>query len=358
MRADTNKIGLVLSGGGAKGAYQAGVIRALAEAGIGVDTVAGASIGALNGAMVAAAPDLQTAAERLHQVWQKLPEIKPLQLGSVRVDKKRLLAYIALLSSASLPLNPLLMKSVMPVLQWLLGTAGISASMTPDAVFTDKPLQQMLDDFLDIRALQHSLPLYVSVFEQPDYLLGGLDLLKAEFLGIDNPPSRFEHIQSLPLEQQKETLMASAALPLLFKSRNDDDGVRLTDGGQGGWIKAQGNTPVTPLVEAGCNYIIVSHLDHGALWHRQDFPHVTFIEIRPNAKLDLGLQATLDFSAAKIAELEQCGYTDSMHVLQRIADSLGALYRKRAANDTMQESLAQLSEAEDALQRAMDNLLK
>ena len=39
------KTGLVLAGGGAKGAYQAGVMRALLEMGIQVDAIAGASIG-------------------------------------------------------------------------------------------------------------------------------------------------------------------------------------------------------------------------------------------------------------------------------------------------------------------------
>ena len=44
--------GLVLEGGGAKGAYHIGVWKALRELGIDVDGVAGTSIGAINGAMV------------------------------------------------------------------------------------------------------------------------------------------------------------------------------------------------------------------------------------------------------------------------------------------------------------------
>ena len=49
------KTGLVLSGGGAKGAYQVGVLKALHELGANVDMVAGASMGALNGAVLASA---------------------------------------------------------------------------------------------------------------------------------------------------------------------------------------------------------------------------------------------------------------------------------------------------------------
>lgn len=45
--------GLVLEGGGAKGAYQFGCLMALADHGIEFDVIAGTSVGALNGALVA-----------------------------------------------------------------------------------------------------------------------------------------------------------------------------------------------------------------------------------------------------------------------------------------------------------------
>src|SRR5258705_3098709 len=47
------KRGLVLQGGGAKGAFQYGVIRELHRAGIDFDVISGTSVGALNGALVA-----------------------------------------------------------------------------------------------------------------------------------------------------------------------------------------------------------------------------------------------------------------------------------------------------------------
>ncbi|MEF9950406.1 MAG: patatin-like phospholipase family protein, partial [Mucinivorans sp.] len=45
------KVGLVLSGGGAKGLYHVGIIKALEENGIPIDYVSGASMGAIVGAM-------------------------------------------------------------------------------------------------------------------------------------------------------------------------------------------------------------------------------------------------------------------------------------------------------------------
>ena len=51
---DTSKeYGVVLEGGGAKGSYQIGVWKALSDAGIKIKGVAGTSVGALNGAMMA-----------------------------------------------------------------------------------------------------------------------------------------------------------------------------------------------------------------------------------------------------------------------------------------------------------------
>jgi NTE family protein len=58
----------VLGGGGVLGAHEIGMLRALSEAGIRPDVVVGTSVGAINGAFVAADPP--GAAARLGQLWQ------------------------------------------------------------------------------------------------------------------------------------------------------------------------------------------------------------------------------------------------------------------------------------------------
>src|SRR3984893_7124825 len=62
-------VALVLQGGGALGAYQAGVYEALAEAGIHPDWVAGVSIGAINGALIAGNPP-ETRVDKLRAFWE------------------------------------------------------------------------------------------------------------------------------------------------------------------------------------------------------------------------------------------------------------------------------------------------
>jgi len=61
-------IAFVLGGGGLLGAHEVGMLRALAEANVRPDLVVGTSIGAVNGAFVAADPD--GAAERLTDLWR------------------------------------------------------------------------------------------------------------------------------------------------------------------------------------------------------------------------------------------------------------------------------------------------
>ncbi len=63
-------LAFALSGGGSFGATQVGMLRALQEAGVVPDLVVGSSVGALNGAVLAAHPD--GAAERLTDVWRRI----------------------------------------------------------------------------------------------------------------------------------------------------------------------------------------------------------------------------------------------------------------------------------------------
>src|ERR1700734_459163 len=66
-----NRIALVLQGGGALGAYQAGVYQALHEAGLEPDWVCGVSIGAINSAIIAGNPP-EKRLERLQTFWDRI----------------------------------------------------------------------------------------------------------------------------------------------------------------------------------------------------------------------------------------------------------------------------------------------
>ena len=81
LSADRPKTALVFSGGGSLGAVQVGMLQALSQAGLAVDMVVGASVGALNGAFFAANPTAE-GAERLAALWRELrrSDVFPLTL--------------------------------------------------------------------------------------------------------------------------------------------------------------------------------------------------------------------------------------------------------------------------------------
>lgn len=65
------RVAFVLGGGGTNGASEVGMLRALLEGGVIPDLVVGTSVGALNGAAVAAEPTVESAM-RLQEVWLHL----------------------------------------------------------------------------------------------------------------------------------------------------------------------------------------------------------------------------------------------------------------------------------------------
>jgi len=69
--SDVRKVAFVLGGGGRLGACEVGMLRALFERRICPDLIVGTSIGALNGAAVAAEPTAATI-DRLEEIWTSL----------------------------------------------------------------------------------------------------------------------------------------------------------------------------------------------------------------------------------------------------------------------------------------------
>lgn len=67
MNDKGQKLGLVLEGGGVKGAYQVGALLAIRELGVEFDGVTGTSIGAINGALY-----LEGGYDKLLDVWKQI----------------------------------------------------------------------------------------------------------------------------------------------------------------------------------------------------------------------------------------------------------------------------------------------
>ncbi len=86
LRIDLEKeYGIVLEGGGARGAYQIGVWKALREAGMKIKGVAGTSVGALNGALICM-DDLEKAEE----IWGNMTYSTVLQIDDSMIEKLKI----------------------------------------------------------------------------------------------------------------------------------------------------------------------------------------------------------------------------------------------------------------------------
>ena len=284
--------GLVLSGGGAKGAYQVGVVKCLAKHGVRLSAIAGTSVGALNGAVIAAAPDLDSAADRLEEIWRKRLSTIPGPLEVLRELSSLYEEYMA-------------------------------------------PYEA---------SLEAGLPLYVGVFRSRGKLVD-LPWAVAGLIGLsDTPEADFIQVQTLPRREYKQALLASAAYPLLCETRSVE-GKPYQDGGLGGMSNKQGHTPITPLVRgAGCRAVIVIHNADGSPWDRHAFPDVVVLEVRPGSPIRRrgGLFDTFDFNAENIDAWIEQGYQDTERCLATAAHTLILREEGRAAQARLDGAIQRL----------------
>ncbi len=180
-------ISLVLQGGGALGAYQAGVYQGLHEAGLEPDWVAGVSIGAINSAIIAGNPR-ERRVERLRQFWETITR-RPVSLFQGFDDSSRgLLAQWSSFLTTALG-QPGFFKPNMP-------NPWISAPGTPSATafYDTAPLAGTLAELVDFERL-NSGPVR--------YAAGAVDVLSGNFQYFDRDDETIgpEHV------------MASGALP-------------------------------------------------------------------------------------------------------------------------------------------------
>lgn len=115
-------VALVLQGGGALGAYQAGVYQALHEHNMTPDWVVGTSIGAINAAIIAGNPR-ETRLTRLREFWNRVGQADALDMQKVPDATRQLNIWLATMDTyargvpgffAPRPFNPFAMGLAVP----------------------------------------------------------------------------------------------------------------------------------------------------------------------------------------------------------------------------------------------------
>jgi NTE family protein len=278
---------LVLQGGGALGAYQAGVYEGMAEHGFAPDWVAGVSIGAINAALIAGNPP-QKRLERLREFWDRLssgvPLVAPAQLDPVRVALNRLSAVTA----ATFGVPGFFVPRVPP--------AFLAPDGTPEAlsVYDTSPLKQTLEELVDFKLLNSETRVRLSV--------GAVDLHTGNSVYFDNQTQKVK----------PEHVIASGSLPPGFPPVVID-GAHYWDGG------IVSNSPLwyvlddSPQISA-----LIVQVDLFSA--RGELP-INLDQVLERAK-DIQYSSKTRFNTTRVKELEEF-----RHVLGRLMRKLPAKFR-------------------------------
>ncbi|HET8575512.1 MAG TPA: patatin-like phospholipase family protein [Methylomirabilota bacterium] len=272
---------LVLSGGGAKGAYEAGAASVFVERGLPIRLVAGSSAGALNAAMIASG-----RADRLEALWRT---VRREQVYSLRA--------------------PVFFAGFLP------GWLTLLVLNETSSLFDPAPLRELIATSVDFERLRAS-PVRL--------LVTATDLARGEKRLFDNRGVTVD------------TLMAASAVPGLFPPV-EIDGRLLMDGGLTGrapvlealeadptlgravvvmsYTQSEQNPEPTTLrlaLEASFELIMVHQIRRDTELARLRYPNVDVQLLTPSAPL---LMRPLDFDPDAMARLLALGRADALACL-------------------------------------------
>jgi NTE family protein len=229
-----DKIALILTGGGARGAYQAGVVKAIAEISskLGIpqpfDIITGVSAGAINAAQLASQThQLDEGTNRLVKLWENVTFDQVFQ------------SDVASMSNIGL-------KLLFDML-----TAPMSGAHFARSLLNTKPLRKLISENVDFAQIQKNIDnkkLHAVSLTATDYTSSNsisfvqgrepLQLWDRQLRKSERALLRTEHI------------MASSAIPLFFPPV-DVDGRHFGDG------CLRNQAPLSPAIHLGAQRLIV-----------------------------------------------------------------------------------------------------
>lgn len=305
-------LGLVLSGGGAKGAYEVGVWQALEAAGLAprVRAISGTSVGALNAALFATRPD---AAETL---WlETMGEVFTLNTNRISQSLQKTMDDV----SNAVDIAESTGKDWKGVVSLFLKTGLRLASDAVEVTATDAARIGYIDSRPLAVSLSNSIPR-----QWPE---------KAPVVyatAVEKGPGESSKAWSLnaePHDRRVLMLRASAAIPLGYDTV-EIDGKTYVDGG---WESRGGdNVPIKPILEnhPEIRKVIVVYLEEEdnkttkarreRVKQEADAASVEIVEIIPSKNLGgaFGISGVFDASPDTARHLIDLGRKDAERVLR------------------------------------------
>ena len=263
-KLDVNReYGIVLEGGGARGAYQVGAWRALREAGIKIKGISGTSVGALNGVMMC-----MDELERAEEVWSSIDYSRVLDVEPRVIDGLKKLDFKALNFTEM--------------------AAEVKKAVRGGGLNID-PLKQLIDEMVDEERVRNS----------------PRECFATTFCVSDRKEVNFD-LKLAPEGAMKDMLLASSYFPGF---KNDKlFGKTFMDGG------SVNNVPINVLTDRGYKDIIVIRIygigvDREKLFNIPD--DVTIHRIAPRRNLG----GILEFECDKARRNLKLGYLDAKRML-------------------------------------------
>lgn len=262
----TKEYGIVLEGGGAKGAYQIGAWEALREAGVKIKGIAGTSVGALNGALMCMG-DYENA----RAVWENISYSKVMDVDDNWMS------------------------------QFMQGTLGM-------AEFFEGTFKTMKDGGMDITPLKKLIAEHVDaqkILDSPiEFYILTFCMDDMKELDID--------VKTLEPSMIPDLLLASAYIFPLFKNERMY-GKMFIDGG------VINNVPLGSLTERGYEDIIMLRIfGIGREKKVKVTENTTIHSVEP--RVDLG--NIIDFDAEKSKLHMRTGYYDAMRMIYGLSGSI------------------------------------
>lgn len=286
-------IGLVLSGGGAKGAYQIGAWKALCEFGYNnyIDVYSGSSIGAINNFLIQTM-DWKDATN----IWLNYNLSKVFFADGTDLDS--------------------LVKAIRMT---LLGKKSQFDSLfTRDGfvnLFNTIGLENLEGTALDTYAT------VANVTEIPDeerVLKTAMDWYKGRKSGF----TQYIHIKKPEADFIRDILLATSAIPIVYPPEKIGDQYYV-DGAINDVL------PVYPLNKRGVNSIIAiscDRINYQVL--KRKYPYADILLIQPSRYLGNLFNGTLNFDKRKLRETYYLGYSDAKKAIRGIDIVLSSGYQR------------------------------
>jgi len=223
-------VALVLQGGGALGAYQAGVYEGLHEAGVRPNWISGISIGAINAAIIAGSPEDERV-ERLHGFWDSI--CLPAGFSALPYGWGDHLAKMV----EGLPFGFGTPAANSQVAAFHALTQGQPGFFTPRY----PPPYLLRDSGPASTSFYDTTPLRDTLLKYVDFDLLNSGKVRASFGAVNVRTGNFAYFDNTQMALQPEHVMASGALPPGFPAV-EIDGEYYWDGG------VVSNTPLSQIL--------------------------------------------------------------------------------------------------------------